>query len=188
MESQASCGGRRSIPKRRLLRLISSLCMAEAMRRGAHMRIGLTSEQQPDPESRILLSDKVDALGIPRANVRWKLTELTLHTIRKYVETLREQFRRAAIGEIELDPWVFADVDSQRWTEHITDQYHHIGTARMDDSPRAGVVDQNCQVHGIANLYIGSSAVFPTSGHSNPTLTIIALCIRMADRLKRELR
>jgi choline dehydrogenase-like flavoprotein len=155
---------------------------------GAHMQIGLTSEQQPDPESRILLSDKVDALGIPRANVRWKLTELTLHTIRKYVETLREQFRRAAIGEIELDPWVVADVDSQRWTEHITDQYHHIGTARMGDSPRAGVVDQNCQVHGIANLYIGSSAVFPTSGHSNPTLTIIALCIRMADRLKRELR
>ena len=152
---------------------------------GARMRIGLTSEQQPNPESRILLSDKVDALGIPRANVRWKLTELTLHTIRKYVETLLEQFQRAGIGEIDLEPWVFED--SRRWTENITDQYHHIGTARMDPSPREGVVDQNCQVHGIANLYIGSSAVFPTSGHSNPTLTIIALCIRMADRLKREL-
>ncbi len=146
------------------------------------MRIGLTSEQQPNPESRILLSDKVDALGMPRANVRWKLTELTLHTIRKYVETLREQFRRAGIGEIEVDPWVFDD--SASWTEHITDQFHHIGTTRMDHSPRAGVVDQNCQVHGVANLYIGSAAVFPTSGHSNPTLTIIALCLRMADRLK----
>jgi choline dehydrogenase-like flavoprotein len=152
---------------------------------GARMRIGLTSEQQPNPESRILLSDKLDALGVPRANVRWKLTDLTLHTIRKYAETLREQFRRAAIGEIELDPWVFED--SERWTEQITDQYHHIGTARMHSSPRSGVVDRNCQVHGIANLYVGSSAVFPTSGHSNPTLTIIALCIRMADRLKQEL-
>ena len=73
------------------------------------MRIGLTSEQQPNPESRILLSDKVDALGMPRANVCWKLTELTLHTIRKYVETLGEQFRGAGIGEIEVDPWVFDD-------------------------------------------------------------------------------
>ena len=152
---------------------------------GARMRIGLTSEQQPNPESRILLSDKVDALGMPRANVCWRLTELTLHTIRKYVETLGEQFRGAGIGEIEVDPWVFDD--SASWTEHITDQFHHIGTTRMDHSPRAGVVDPNCEVHGVANLYIGSAAVFPTSGHSNPTLTIIALCMRMADRLKREL-
>ena len=151
----------------------------------ARMQIGLTSEQQPNRESRILLSEKVDALGIPRANVRWRLTELTLHTIREYVQTLREQFRRAGIGEIEAEPWVFED--SAQWTSHVTDQFHHIGTTRMDDSPRAGVVDQNCQVHGIRNLYIGSSAVFPTSGHSNPTLTIIALCMRMADRLKREL-
>lgn len=153
---------------------------------GAPMQISLTSEQQPNPESRILLSEKLDALGLPRANVCWRPTELTLHTIRKFVETLREQFRHAALGGIETDAWVFSD--SENWTEHITDQFHHIGTARMDHSPRAGVVDSNCQVHGIKNLYIGSSAVFPTSGHSNPTLTIIALCIRMADRLKRELQ
>jgi choline dehydrogenase-like flavoprotein len=152
---------------------------------GARMRIGLTSEQEPNPESRILLSDELDTLGIPRANVRWKLTELTLHTMRKYVETLREQFRRAGIGEIEVDPWLFDD--AAQWTEHTTDQFHHMGTARMNDSPRAGVVDKNCKVHGIANLYIGSAAVFPTSGHSNPTLTFIALCMRMSDRLKQEL-
>jgi choline dehydrogenase-like flavoprotein len=57
----------------------------------------------------------------------------------------------------------------------------------MHDSPSQGVVDRNCRVHGVSNLYIGSSAVFPTSGHSNPTLTIIALCMRLADRLKQEL-
>ena len=73
------------------------------------------------------------------------------------------------------------------WPDHLRDQFHHIGTARMNDSPRQGVVDQNCRVHGIDNLYIGSSAVFPTGGHSNPTLTIIALCMRLSDRLKREL-
>jgi len=152
---------------------------------GARMVIGFTSEQEPNPESRILLSENVDALGMPRANVRWKLTELTQHTIREFAGTLGEEFRRAGIGEIELQPWVFED--SSPWTTHITDQFHHIGTARMSDSPQTGVVDRNCQVHGVTNFYVGGSSVFPTSGHSNPTLTIIALCMRMADRLKRVL-
>lgn len=162
---------------------------------GARMLIGLTSEQQPNPESRILLSDKLDALGVPRANVRWTLTDLTLHTIRKFAETLRDEFSRAGIGEIELEPWVFENSplgdppveDSPEWTSHINDQFHHIGTTRMNDSPRAGVVDSKCQVHGVPNLFVGGSAVFPTSGHSNPTLTIIALCMRLADHLKAQL-
>jgi choline dehydrogenase-like flavoprotein len=149
---------------------------------GARMLIGLTSEQQPNPESRILLSDKFDALGVPRTNVRWKLTDLTLHTMRKFAATLRQQFTQAGIGEIELEPWLLED--SPEWISHINDQYHHIGTTRMNDSPRAGVVDPNCQVHGLPNLFIASSSVFPTCGHSNPTLTIIALCMRLADRLK----
>jgi choline dehydrogenase-like flavoprotein len=153
---------------------------------GARIRIGITSEQEPNPDSRILLSDATDALGMPRADVHWRLTDLTLHTIRQFTQTLCEEFRRARIGEIALDPWVFED--SSEWTNHVTDQYHHIGTARMHDSPSSGVVDRNCQVHGVSNLFIGSSAVFPTGGHSNPTFTIIALCIRLADRLKKELR
>lgn len=153
---------------------------------GARMLVSITSEQQPNPESRILLSGKLDALGVPRANVCWKLTDLTRHTIRRFAATLREEFRQAGIGEIELESWLCED--SPEWTSHINDQFHHIGTTRMNDSPRAGVVDRNCQVHGISNLYIASSSVFPTSGHSNPTLTIIALCMRLADRLKQVLR
>lgn len=149
---------------------------------GARMRIGLTTEQEPNAESRILLSNTRDALGMHRADVRWKLTDLTVHTIRQFSQTLREEFRRAGLGEIALEPWVL--VDSSEWTNHISDQYHHIGTTRMHDSPGQGVVDRNCQVHGVSNLFVGSSSVFPTSGHSNPTLTIIALCIRLADRLK----
>ncbi len=152
---------------------------------GARMQIGLTSEQEPNPESRVLLSETTDALGMPRSNVRWKLTELTRYTIRQFAQLLCEQFRQAGIGEIAVDDWVRDD--SPQWTDHITDQFHHMGTARMHDSPRQGVVDRDCRVHGVANLYIGSSAVFPTSGHSNPTLTIIALCMRLADRLKKEL-
>jgi choline dehydrogenase-like flavoprotein len=152
---------------------------------GARMRIGFTSEQEPNPESRIQLSTKVDALLMRRANVCWKLTDLTVHTVRQFANTLCGEFQRAGIGVIKLDEWVANQCSD--WTKNISDQFHHIGTARMHDSPRRGVVDRNCRVHGISNLYIGSSAVFPTSGHSNPTLTILALCMRLADRLKSEL-
>jgi choline dehydrogenase-like flavoprotein len=118
---------------------------------GARMLIGITSEQQPNPESRVLLSEKLDALGIPRANVRWQLTDLTLHTIRKFAATLREEFSKAGIGEIEPEPWLVEN--STDWTSHINDQFHHIGTTRMSDSPRAGVVDRNCQIHGVQSVY-----------------------------------
>lgn len=159
---------------------------------GAGLQVGLTCEQEPDPESRILLSSKLDALGMPLSDVRWKVTDLTLYTLRQFAKLLREQFRAAGLGEIELDAWLRDDLPNNSgyaadWRSHISDQYHHIGTARMNDSPQAGVVDRDCRVHGISNLYIGSSAVFPTSGHSNPTLTILALAMRLADHLKREL-
>jgi choline dehydrogenase-like flavoprotein len=151
----------------------------------ARLRIGLTSEQEPNPESRILLSPAKDALGMRRANVRWKLTDLTIQTIRGFANSLSHEFQRTGLGSIELDSWL--NDDSADWTAHVTDQYHHIGTTRMHRSPRCGVVDPNCKVHSVSNLYIGSSAVFPTSGHSNPTLTIIALTIRLADHLKTKL-
>jgi len=152
---------------------------------GAGIQINLTSEQEPNPESRIRLASRTDAMGMPLASVCWKLTDLTRYTMKEYAELLVEEFRRADLGDIELEPWLREDSDD--WAQNITDQNHHMGTARMHDSPSLGVVTADCRVHGISNLFIGSSAVFPTSGHSNPTLTIIALCMRMADRLKTEL-
>lgn len=152
---------------------------------GARMQIGLTSEQEPNPESRILLSERTDALGVRRSNVRWRLTDLTCYTIRRFARVLRDEFTKAGIGDIQLEGWVVDD--SKSWTDRVSDQFHHIGTARMNDSSRLGVVNCDCRVHDIGNLYIASSAVFPTSGHSNPTLTIIALAMRLADRLKSEL-
>jgi choline dehydrogenase-like flavoprotein len=152
---------------------------------GARMQIGLTSEQEPNPDSRILLSERTDALSVRRSNVRWRVTDLTCYTIRRFAVVLRNEFARTGIGEIQLEEWVLDD--SKSWTDRISDQFHHIGTARMNDSPGLGVVDRHCRVHDIGNLYIAGSAVFPTSGHSNPTLTIIALSMRLADRLKCEL-
>jgi choline dehydrogenase-like flavoprotein len=172
-------------PSEAVLPIWHYLARGRSFAPGARLQVCLTCEQEPNPESRIMLSDKTDALGIPRANVRWKLTELTRYSMRQFAAVLGDEFRRVGLGEFELDPW-FRD-DSSGWTDHICDQFHHMGTARMNDSPREGVVDRDCRVHGISNLYIGSSAVFPTSGHSNPTLTIIALCLRLADRLKLEL-
>ena len=152
---------------------------------GAGFRVGLTSEQEPDSESRVLLSEQTDALGLRRANVRWLLKDSVGSTLRQFAHLLCEQFQAAGLGEIALDPWLYRE--SAEWREHISDQFHHIGTARMSDSPREGVVDRNCRLHAVENLYIASSAVFPTSGHSNPTLTILALCMRLADHLKQRL-
>ena len=83
---------------------------------------------------------------------------------------------------MDLHPWLLAEDD--RWSEVIRDVYHHMGTTRMHTDPARGVVDADCQVHGIGNLYLASSSVFPTGGHSNPTFTLLLLCFRLADRLK----
>ena len=73
--------------------------------------------------------------------------------------------------------------NDESW-DSVVGSYHHMGTTRMSTNPSQGVVNENCQVHGISNLYVAGSSVFPTSGLSNPTLTLIALAIRLADHLK----
>jgi len=70
---------------------------------------------------------------------------------------------------------------------NFSSRAHHLGTTRMSDNPRDGVVDSNCRVHGMTNLYVAGSSVFPTGGHANPTLTLIALTLRLADHLKKTL-
>ena len=85
-----------------------------------------------------------------------------------------------------LEPWL--DADHMDWQSRISDAYHHIGTTRMSDNPRCGVVQSRCQVHGIDNLYVAGSSVFPTGGHSNPTFTALALAFRTCDELRLRLR
>jgi choline dehydrogenase-like flavoprotein len=80
------------------------------------------------------------------------------------------------------------DFDSSKRIEalKIGSSWHHMGTTRMHSDPKRGVVDGNCRVHGVSNLYIAGSSVFPTSGHANPTLTIVALALRLGDHLSRK--
>jgi len=140
------------------------------------------SEQSPDPASRILLSETRDALGSPQAVLDWRLNELDKRSIIAQVRALGAEFSRLGLGRIKLADWLL-DGDAF-WGVRAGN--HHMGTTRMGDDPKTSVVDRNCTVHGIGNLHIASSSVFTTSSWANPTLTIVALALRLADHLKRD--
>jgi choline dehydrogenase-like flavoprotein len=142
----------------------------------------LDLEQVPDPESRISLADERDALGMRKVKADWRRNELERRTAARFISYIASEFARIGIGRCRVEPWL--GNDRIPMTEALNETYHYIGTTRMSDDPRAGVVDQNCAVHGMDNLYVAGSSVFPTAGHANPTLTIIALALRLADHLK----
>lgn len=147
--------------------------------------INMMTEQEPSPDSRVYLDTEKDRLGIPKAVIRWRLTDLSWHTTTTFSKLVKEQFQQAGLGEIRLHGWL----DSKDgWTKRLNDLNHHIGTTRMGHSPQTGVVDTNCKVHGLQNLWIAGSSVFPTGGHSNPTLTLLALTYRTIDKMKAELQ
>lgn len=141
-------------------------------------------EQEPDPENRVLLSDELDRLGCRKIRVRRRLTAYDVASVRRTQQILREEFARRGLGRFAIDE----DFATPEFTSIDDGASHHMGTTRMHDDPRQGVVDADCRVHGIANLYVAGSSVFPTGGHANPTLTIVALALRLSDHLKVRLR
>ena len=144
-------------------------------------------EQAPNPESRIELSSEKDELGMPRANLRWKFTPLDKRSIRVYYELLGKEMGRAGLGRVQLMDWLL-DGDDNAWPNLLSGGWHHMGTARMHTDPKQGVVDANCKVHGVANLYVAGGAVYPTGGAVNPTLTVVAMALRLSDHLRSNLR
>lgn len=141
-------------------------------------------EQAPNPQSRISLSDKKDALGSSLTRMDWQLTQQEHHAINTLSKTMATEFGRLKLGRVKLADWVLNSAPG--WETNIQDVAHHMGATRMSDSVENGVVDKHCKVHSVDNLYIAGSSVFPTSGCVNPTLTIVALAIRMADTLNLE--
>jgi choline dehydrogenase-like flavoprotein len=141
------------------------------------------SEQMPNPDSRVLLDTEKDALGIPRIKLDWRLTDLDKQSIRVAHQLIGEELGRLGIGRLKIAEWLLTK-DNQ--FEGLVGGHHHMGTTRMSDNPKQGVVDKNCRVHGIANLYIAGSSVFTTSGCSNPTLTLVALAVRLAEHLEKQ--
>lgn len=143
------------------------------------------SEQQPNPDSRVSLSEQRDQLGLRKIKVDWRFTELDKRTIRVATQLIGEELGRLGLGRIKLHDWLLKD--NAEWPEALWGGCHHIGTTRMSHDFKSGIVDGNCRVHTLENLYIAGSSVFPTTGYVNPTLTIVALALRLSDQLKAKL-
>jgi len=142
------------------------------------------AEQSPDPASRISLGDDRDRFGNRRVLVHWQLNELDIRTLKESALQAGRLMAENDLGRVRLPDWLLdADPVPPGLSSDEVAGYHHMGTTRMADSPRRGVVDRNQRVFGIANLYIGGSSVFATSGHVNPTFTIVQLSLRLADHL-----
>lgn len=142
-----------------------------------------TAEQMPNPNSRITLGDDRDAFGLRRVKVDWQLMDEDQRGIVTADSLMKQELTRSGFGRLESE--VTAGEDG--WPPGMRGDQHHIGTTRMHRDPRHGVVDEHCRVHGVDNVYVASCSLFPTGGTFNPTLTILALTLRVADHVKQRL-
>jgi choline dehydrogenase-like flavoprotein len=138
------------------------------------------AEQQPLPASRVSLETQVDALGMPRLKIDWRYSAGDVDTVSRSFALLADDIDRSGIGCLAYDR---ASVESEM-TRYGAYGGHHLGTARMGTDPRTSVVDAECRVHGVDNLHVASAATFPTSSQANPTLTVVALSLKLAQRFK----
>ncbi len=142
----------------------------------AALSLRVHCEQLPAGHNAITLTNERDALGLLRARVRWQIEPDELRSIRCFVELCRGALSRYA--DVVPHPALHAGDGS--FADHCEDSFHHMGGMRMDPSPECGVVDEELRIHGTSNAYVCSAAVFPTSGFSNPTHTLLALAARLA--------
>ncbi len=154
--------------------------IAELVRRGGAddvtvAALGISGEQLPTAGSRVVLGTEVDALGMPRVAVDWQHHPADRDSFVTALELIGREVGRLGLGRAAVVPGGVGPWDLPLWV-----QSHHMGTARMADTPADGVVDPDCRVHGIDNLYVAGSAVFPTAGSVNPTFTLLALALRLA--------
>ena len=146
---------------------------------GVWLGIGCACEQIPNPASRVSLAQERDNLGLQKIKLDWRLTQQDWNSLVEHTHSLALEF-----GAMEIGRMLMKLEDTGTWPDPVSGGNHHIGTTRMHDDPKQGVVDRHCRVHGVDNLYVSGSSVFPTSGAANPTLTLLALTLRLADHLK----
>jgi choline dehydrogenase-like flavoprotein len=142
------------------------------------------AEQSPNPESRVTLSEERDALGMNRLQLDWKVAASDYRSIKVSADRIAMELGAASLGRASVDV---------RFTESDLGPaplygFHNMGTTRMADDPKQGVVNADCRVHGVSNLFIAGSSTFPTSGYANPMLTLVAMALLLADHLKERLR
>jgi choline dehydrogenase-like flavoprotein len=152
-------------------------------------------EQSPNRSSRVTLSEERDTLGLRRPVLDWRLQDLDRHTLSRASRAYAEILTRAALGRVKIVTWLLKADDApsddpagnapaEGW-ELVTGDWHQLGTTRMADAPERGVVDADCKVFGLDNLFIAGASVFSTSGAMNPTLTLVALALRLADHIEK---
>jgi len=157
---------------------------ARAKLRGlSQYAIQLQLEPVPNRESRITLADARDNLGLRQACVDWKLSAQDLAGLRRCEDLLLKGLETCGLRTRRIQH----ERDAEGWPIFMPSSKHHMGTTRMSTDPKSGVVDADCRLHEVGNLYVASSSVFPTAGMANPTLTIVALAVRLADHIKRVL-
>ncbi|MFL6689493.1 MAG: GMC oxidoreductase [Alphaproteobacteria bacterium] len=141
--------------------------------------LGVGLELAPDPERRLTLTNTRDALGTPQLNLNMTISDDDFARYQRVLFELGRQLLQAKSGMLRIDRHTRAE-----WLQAMDWGNHHLGTTRMHDDPKQGVVDANAQVHGLANLFVAGSSIFPTYSASNPTLNLVALTLRLADHLK----
>jgi len=144
-------------------------------------------EQAPNPDSRVTLDVEKDALGVPRAQLHWVLTPAEKRSMRVIYTLIGEQIGKAGLGRVRLMEYLQDEKDDS-WPNFTGGGWHHMGTTRMNEDPKQGVVDANCKVHGISNLHIAGASCYATAAAPNPTLTLVALTIRLSDHLKETMK
>jgi choline dehydrogenase-like flavoprotein len=150
------------------------------------VRLEIRAEQEPNPDSRVTLSDELDAFGRRRAHLHWCLTKRDKCTIQVAASAFANELGRLGLGTLNVAEWLRSD--ELTWPGEMVGGHHHMGTTRMSRDPSTGIVDSDCKAHALDNLYIAGSSVFPTGGYVNPTFTVLALAHRLAEHLEARVR
>ncbi len=166
-------------PQRLAVALARKLAVRHGPARRWRMRAAFETGFRHD--NRVILSDGRDKLGRRQVRIEWQIGGADLENMRRVTQRFDQAVTDAGVGHLER---AFPDT-AAGWREALEPAKHHMGATRMHVAPDRGVVDENSRVHGTSNLFIAGSSVFPSGGYANPTLTIVALALRLGDHLKR---
>ena len=169
-----------------LLRQAPRACLAvldnrlnpESVKREFHLVT--ICEPVPNPDSRVTLSSGRDMLGLNQARLDWRMGDLDRQNLKRTCDLIRHETERQGFL-IPVGPW---QNPVETWPEGVEGCWHHMGTTRMSADPKRGVVDADCRVHGVSNLFVAGSSVFPTVGSDFPTITTVALALRLSKTLQ----
>lgn len=154
-------------------------------------KVAVSVEQRLNRESRVHLTEKTDQFGLKRVQICWNLKNKDYDTFRAAITAFGAHVAEQNIGRLRLRPWIREEEPVLPSTGGADGQVagrHHMGTTRMCGNPRTGVVNADCRLHEVDNLYVGGSSVFSTGGFTKPTLTIVQLALRLGDHMGEVLR